>query len=82
MSHLYCMNVKMTVFFQMPEEQAFCVLVKIMYQYGLRTLYKNNFEDLHCKFYQLEKLMQVNVGILIFIVIRSHMVLIAISTRH
>lgn len=44
----------------MPEEQAFCVLVKIMYEYGLRTLYKNNFEDLHCKFYQLERLMQVS----------------------
>ncbi|XP_067388480.1 rab GTPase-activating protein 1-like isoform X2 [Emydura macquarii macquarii] len=42
----------------MPEEQAFCVLAKIMYDYGLRDLYKNNFEDLHCKFYQLEKLMQ------------------------
>ncbi|XP_069793662.1 rab GTPase-activating protein 1-like isoform X3 [Narcine bancroftii] len=42
----------------MPEEQAFCVLVKIMYDYGLRELYKNNFEDLHCKFYQLEKLLQ------------------------
>ncbi|XP_072294372.1 rab GTPase-activating protein 1-like isoform X1 [Eucyclogobius newberryi] len=42
----------------MPEEQAFCVLVKIMFQYGLRTLYKNNFEDLHCKFFQLERLMQ------------------------
>ncbi|XP_030228726.1 rab GTPase-activating protein 1 isoform X5 [Gadus morhua] len=42
----------------MPEEQTFCVLVKIMYEYGLRSLYKNNFEDLHCKFYQLEKLMQ------------------------
>ena len=44
----------------MPEEQAFCVLVKIMYDYGLRDLYKNNFEDLHCKFYQLERLLQVN----------------------
>uniref|UniRef100_A0A671P3H0 Rab GTPase-activating protein 1-like n=1 Tax=Sinocyclocheilus anshuiensis TaxID=1608454 RepID=A0A671P3H0_9TELE len=43
---------------QMPEEQAFCVLVKIMYKYGLRDLYKNNFEDLHCKFYQLERLLQ------------------------
>lgn len=43
----------------MPEEQAFCVLVKIMYDYGLRALYRNNFEDLHCKFYQLERLMQV-----------------------
>ncbi|XP_006153397.1 rab GTPase-activating protein 1-like isoform X8 [Tupaia chinensis] len=42
----------------MPEEQAFCVLVKIMYDYHLRDLYKNNFEDLHCKFYQLERLMQ------------------------
>ncbi|XP_030228727.1 rab GTPase-activating protein 1 isoform X6 [Gadus morhua] len=44
----------------MPEEQTFCVLVKIMYEYGLRSLYKNNFEDLHCKFYQLEKLMQTS----------------------
>ncbi|XP_038651105.1 rab GTPase-activating protein 1-like isoform X1 [Scyliorhinus canicula] len=42
----------------MPEEQAFCVLVKIMYDYGLRELYKNNFEGLHCKFYQLERLLQ------------------------
>ncbi|XP_059530281.1 rab GTPase-activating protein 1-like isoform X1 [Myotis daubentonii] len=43
---------------KMPEEQAFCVLVKIMYDYHLRDLYENNFEDLHCKFYQLERLMQ------------------------
>ena len=35
------------------------MLVKIMYDYGLRALYRNNFEDLHCKFYQLERLMQV-----------------------
>lgn len=42
----------------MPEEQAFCVLVKIMYEYGLKELYRNNFEDLHCKFYQLERLLQ------------------------
>ncbi|XP_041695817.2 rab GTPase-activating protein 1-like isoform X3 [Coregonus clupeaformis] len=42
----------------MPEEQAFCVLVKIMYEYGLRELYKKNFEDLHCKFFQLERLLQ------------------------
>ncbi|XP_076133924.1 rab GTPase-activating protein 1-like isoform X1 [Alosa pseudoharengus] len=45
----------------MPEEQAFCVLVKIMYEYGLRALYKNNFEELHCKFYQLERLMQEQI---------------------
>ncbi|XP_061788102.1 rab GTPase-activating protein 1 isoform X1 [Nerophis lumbriciformis] len=42
----------------MPEEQAFSVLVKIMFQYGLRNLFKQNFEDLHCKFFQLERLMQ------------------------
>uniref|UniRef100_A0A674PNB8 Rab GTPase-activating protein 1 n=1 Tax=Takifugu rubripes TaxID=31033 RepID=A0A674PNB8_TAKRU len=57
----------------MPEEQAFSVLVKIMFDYGLRDLFKQNFEDLHCKFFQLEKLMQeylpdlynhfVNVGL-------------------
>jgi len=45
----------------MPEEQAFSVLVKIMFDYGLRELFKQNFEDLHCKFYQLERLMQVGV---------------------
>ncbi|XP_026559129.1 rab GTPase-activating protein 1-like isoform X2 [Pseudonaja textilis] len=42
----------------MPEEQAFCILVKIMYDYGLRDLYKNNLEGLRRKFYQLEKLTQ------------------------
>ncbi|XP_018411051.1 PREDICTED: rab GTPase-activating protein 1-like isoform X2 [Nanorana parkeri] len=42
----------------MPEEQAFCVLVRIMYDYQFRNLYKNNFEDLHCKFYQLERFLQ------------------------
>lgn len=46
---------------QMPEEQAFSVLVKIMFDYGLRDLFKQNFEDLHCKFFQLERLMQVCV---------------------
>uniref|UniRef100_A0A803SMK9 Rab-GAP TBC domain-containing protein n=1 Tax=Anolis carolinensis TaxID=28377 RepID=A0A803SMK9_ANOCA len=45
----------------MPEEQAFSVLVKIMFDYGLRELFKQNFEDLHCKFYQLERLMQVSM---------------------
>uniref|UniRef100_A0A7N4PB06 RAB GTPase activating protein 1 n=1 Tax=Sarcophilus harrisii TaxID=9305 RepID=A0A7N4PB06_SARHA len=44
----------------MPEEQAFSVLVKIMFDYGLRELFKQNFEDLHCKFYQLERLMQTS----------------------
>ncbi|CAN0249007.1 unnamed protein product [Lampetra planeri] len=45
----------------MPEEQAFGVLVKIMFAYGLRDLFRQNFDDLHCKFYQLERLMQEHV---------------------
>ena len=43
----------------MPEEQAFCVLVKIMFDYGMRELFRQHFELLHLKFYQLERLMQV-----------------------
>jgi len=46
-------------FDQMPEEQAFCVLVNIMYQYGLRNLFRQGFEELHLRFYQLERLIQV-----------------------
>ncbi|XP_035824832.1 rab GTPase-activating protein 1 isoform X2 [Aplysia californica] len=42
----------------MPEEQAFCVLVKIMYDYQLRELFKQGFLELHLRFYQLERLMQ------------------------
>jgi hypothetical protein len=44
----------------MPEEQAFSVLVKICFDYELRDLFKQGFEVLHLKFYQLERLMQVN----------------------
>ena len=47
--------------FQMPEEQAFCVLTKIMFDYGMRDLFKQGFEELHLKFYQLERLMQVRL---------------------
>ena len=43
----------------MPEEQAFCVLVSIMSEYGLRDLFRQGFEELHLKFYQLERLIQV-----------------------
>ncbi|XP_013794115.2 rab GTPase-activating protein 1-like [Limulus polyphemus] len=42
----------------MPEEQAFHVLAKIMFDYGLRDLFRNSFEELHLKFYQLERLME------------------------
>lgn len=42
----------------MPEEQAFSVLTKICFDYKVRDLFKPGFEDLHLKFYQLERLME------------------------
>lgn len=43
----------------MPEEQAFCVLVRLMYDYKLRDLYKDGFEILKLKLYQLDRLLEV-----------------------
>ena len=45
----------------MPEEQAFAVLVKIMYEYQLREMFMNKFIELHVKFYQLERLIEVRL---------------------
>jgi hypothetical protein len=42
----------------MPEEQAFCVLIKIMFDYGLRDLFKLGFDALHLRFYQLQRLIE------------------------
>ncbi|TKR72061.1 hypothetical protein L596_019577 [Steinernema carpocapsae] len=42
----------------MPEEQAFCVLIKIMFDYGLRDLFKLGFDTLHLRFYQLHRLIE------------------------
>ncbi|XP_015930065.1 rab GTPase-activating protein 1 [Parasteatoda tepidariorum] len=44
-----------------PEEQAFSILVKIMFEYGLRNFFKNGFEELHLRLYQLEKLIEDNI---------------------
>lgn len=60
----YCQGVSFlaaSLLLHMPEEQAFCVLVKIMFEYGLRDLFRHSFEALHLKFYQLERLMQEQV---------------------
>ncbi|EDV27462.1 uncharacterized protein TRIADDRAFT_21193, partial [Trichoplax adhaerens] len=57
----YCQGLSFLVavlILHMPEEQAFCVLVKIMYTDGLRDLFRLNFEQLHIKFFQLEKLLE------------------------
>lgn len=42
----------------MPEEEAFCVLVALMYEYRLRDLYKDGFEMLYLRLYQLNRLMK------------------------
>ncbi|KAK0089910.1 hypothetical protein PV325_004662 [Microctonus aethiopoides] len=57
----YCQGLSFLVaslLLHMPEEQAFCVLVKLMYDYGLRDLYKDRFDNLHMRFYQLSCLME------------------------
>ncbi|KAG0439258.1 hypothetical protein HPB47_016701 [Ixodes persulcatus] len=43
---------------QMPEEEAFGVFCKVMRDYGLRDLFRNSFECLHLKLFQLERLME------------------------
>ncbi|KAF7721125.1 GTPase-activating protein [Apophysomyces ossiformis] len=43
---------------QMPEEAAFCTLVKLLNQYGLRGHFLPNMETFHERLYQLEKLLE------------------------
>ena len=57
----YCQGLSFliaTLLLHMPEEQTFNLLVKIMYGYQIREIYKTNFELLHLRFYQLEMLIQ------------------------
>lgn len=42
----------------LPEEQAFALLVKVMNHYGLRDIFKHDFEQLHVKFFQLERMIE------------------------
>lgn len=58
----YCQGISFigaALLLQMPEEQAFCLLVKIMFDYGFRDLYRDGFDNLHLCLYQLDKLIQV-----------------------
>jgi len=60
----YCQGLSFLVaalLLHMPEEQAFCVFVRVMTQYGLRDLFRNNFDALYLKFYQLERLLEDNM---------------------
>nr|XP_018900876.1 PREDICTED: rab GTPase-activating protein 1-like isoform X1 [Bemisia tabaci] len=60
----YCQGLSFlaaTLLLHMPEEQAFCVLVKLMYDYGLRDLYKDGFENLYLRLYQLNRLIEEQI---------------------
>ncbi|XP_077986409.1 ecotropic viral integration site 5 protein homolog [Glandiceps talaboti] len=46
---------------QMPEEEAFCVLVKLMQDYRLRELFKPSMAELGLCMFQLENLIQENL---------------------
>lgn len=57
----YCQGLSFLVaalLLHMPEEEAFGVLMKIMFDYHTRDMFRNAFEELHLKFYQLRKLME------------------------
>lgn len=45
----------------MPEEEAFCVFVKLMQDYRLRELFKPSMAELGLCMYQFECMIQVNV---------------------
>ncbi|KAL2086549.1 hypothetical protein ACEWY4_017608 [Coilia grayii] len=47
---------------QMPEEEAFCVFVRLMQEYRLRELFKPSMAELGLCIYQFEYLLQVNIS--------------------
>lgn len=52
----------MLLFFQMPEEEAFCVFVKLMQDYRLRELFKPSMAELGLCMYQFECMIQVETS--------------------
>ncbi|KAI1408138.1 RabGAP/TBC [Hypoxylon sp. FL1857] len=48
----------MPLLFNMPEEEAFCLLVKLMNQYKLRDLFIQDMPGLHMHLYQFERLLE------------------------
>jgi hypothetical protein len=51
---------------QMPEEEAFCVFVKLMQDYRLRELFKPSMAELGLCMYQFECMIQVKEQFYIF----------------
>ncbi|KAK4033403.1 rab-GTPase-TBC domain-containing protein [Parachaetomium inaequale] len=48
----------MPLLFNMPEEEAFCLLVRLMNQYHLRDLFVQDMPGLHLHLYQFERLLE------------------------
>ncbi|KHJ31876.1 putative gtpase activating protein [Erysiphe necator] len=48
----------MPLLFNMPEDEAFCLLVRMMNQYHLRDLFTQDMPGLHMRLYQFEKLLE------------------------
>ncbi|XXG97751.1 hypothetical protein Hte_004061 [Hypoxylon texense] len=48
----------MPLLFNMPEEEAFCLLVRLMNQYKLRDLFIQDMPGLHMHLYQFERLLE------------------------
>lgn len=46
----------------MPEEEAFCVFVRLMQEYRLRELFKPSMAELGLCIYQFEYMLQVSGG--------------------
>ena len=56
----YCQGISFlaaALLLHMPEEQAFCVLFKMMSNYGLRELYLSGFDKLYLSLHQLDVMM-------------------------
>ncbi|KAG6010260.1 hypothetical protein E4U21_007309 [Claviceps maximensis] len=48
----------MPLLFNMPEEEAFCLLVRLMHQYKLRDLFVQDMPGLHMHLHQFERLLE------------------------
>ena len=55
------LTVKQFVSFQMPEEDTFTVLVKIMQDYRMREMFKPSMAELGLCMYQLDTLVQEHI---------------------
>ncbi|KAI9690852.1 MAG: GTPase-activating protein [Bathelium mastoideum] len=50
--------ISMPLLFNMPEEEAFCLLVRLMNKYNLRDLFVQDMPGLHLHLYQFERLLE------------------------